>query len=185
MGWFDKALLTVAPGLAKQRMRDQLAAKYLSKQIRRYDGATKGRRSAGWGGVNTSANSETMGNAETLRNNARALERNNAWASRAIQVLVSNTIGTGIRCQPLGSNRRIVDQGAKLWKAWAETTACDFEGRHDLYGLQALILATVARDGEAIVRFRSTSTGPIPLSIQVLEPDFLDTRIRSAKVRTR
>lgn len=175
MGWFNDALMAVAPGLAANRMRQQLAAKSLQTHLRKYDGAASGHRTAGWRGASTSANAETDGNAAKLRDRARDLERNNAWAAKALTAIVSNVVGTGIRCAPRSTNKRQTAKAAALWKAWAETTACDFDGRHDLYGLQSLVMQTAARDGEALVRFRRVKGGPVPLALQVLEPDFLDT----------
>lgn len=176
MNWIDKALLAVAPRVALSRMRHQLAAKSVAKQIRKYDAAASGRRTAGWRSSNSSANAETLGASAKVRNLARDLERNNPWAVKALQAIVSNTVGAGILAQPQAANKKRAKQAAALWKQWAESRACDWDGVHDLYGLQALALATAARDGECLVRRRwSTDGGAIPLQLQVLEPDFLDT----------
>lgn len=165
MTWFDRALATVAPRMALKRLQYQAA-------VRSYDGAASSRRTSGWSTVATSANAETFVGSRKLRFNGRDLERNNAWAAKAIQVITSNTVGAGILCQPKGPNRAKTARAMALWRGWAETKACDWDGRHDLYGLQAIAMQTIARDGEVLVRFRRT-TGAIPLQIQLLEPDFL------------
>lgn len=174
MNFIDRVLLNVAPGVAARRFGAQLQAKMVADQVRKYDGASGGRRTAGWRGLATSANAETERAAGKLRVNAREAERNNPWARKAIEVVVANVVGTGIVAQARHPNRRRVAAAQDLWKQWADTTACDFEGRNDLYGLQALALAAVVRDGEAIVRFRRVTDGPVPLKIQILETDFLD-----------
>lgn len=179
MGWLNKAILAVAPRIAVSRMRHQLAAQLLEKESRKYEGAAKGRRTAGWSGVGTSANAETGPALSTLRNNARDLERNNGWAVKGLTGIVSNVVGTGIRCQPKGPKEK-AKKASKIWKQWAETTACDFDGRNDLYGIQGLVMQSVARDGEALVRFRwspvavNGKSTRFPLQLQVLEADFLD-----------
>lgn len=175
MGWWQQALLTVAPRAALRAAQHRYATKVVEKQIRSYDGASDSRRTAGWKSASTSANSETLARAPKLRDRARQLERNNAWAHKALTVIVSNTVGTGIRCQPKGPKSKTA-KATKLWQMWAETTACDFDGMSDFYGLQALVLQSVARDGESLVRFRTVAPALIPLQLQVLECDFLDQR---------
>jgi lambda family phage portal protein len=174
MSILDQALAIVAPGLALRRMQARLATEALSSRVRRYEAASSGRRTAGWRATGSSANAETLAGVPRLRNLARDLERNNPWASKGLTVIVSNVVGTGIRCQPRAASKAKAKRAAHLWEQWAETPACDFDGRHDLYGLQALALQTAARDGEALIRFRRTGAGPVPLQLQVLEPDFLD-----------
>ena len=58
------------------------------------------------------------------------------------------------------------------------STACDAEGRLDLYGLQALVMRGVVESGECFVRLLPadiTPANPIGLRLQVLESDHLDT----------
>ena len=57
------------------------------------------------------------------------------------------------------------------------TTACDADGRLDFAGIQKQALRTVVESGEVLVRrrIRRPEDGlPIPLQLQVLEPDHLD-----------
>lgn len=178
MGWFDDVLIRLAPRLAVSRLRHQATARTLASQLRRYEGAATSRRTAGWRGTSGSANSETGPAAAKLRANARDLERNNGWAAKAIAVIVANTVGTGIRLRPRHArSKRKVEVAGLAWAGWAETTACDYDGMLDFYGLQALALQTVVRDGEVLIVLRPTRAGAtsIPLQLQVLEADHLDT----------
>jgi lambda family phage portal protein len=66
----------------------------------------------------------------------------------------------------------------KRWKAWVDSTQCDADGRLNFYGLQRLIVRTIVQDGEVLIRRRRRRPSDglaIPLQLQVLEPDFLDT----------
>ena len=66
---------------------------------------------------------------------------------------------------------------ADAWRRWAEGTACDAEGRLDLYGLQALVMRAVVESGECFVRCLPTEVtpaNPVGLRLQVLESDHLD-----------
>ena len=57
-------------------------------------------------------------------------------------------------------------------------TACDAEGKLDLYGPQALAMRAVVESGKCFIRLLTVPTSPrnpIGLSLQVLESDHLDT----------
>jgi lambda family phage portal protein len=167
--WLDRALLEIAPKWGLQRMRARIAAGLLS---RAYDGATTGRRSQGWRRSSADAVQATGPFLARLRENARDLVRNNPYAESILRTIVDHTVGTGIVV-------KLKDQKARtLWKAWGETTACDADGLHDFYGLQKLVKRAVAQDGEVLVRrrFRRPDDGLVlPLQLQILEADFLDT----------
>lgn len=147
------------------------------KSKRKYEGASKSRRTSRWYTPNTSANSETMTGLIYLRNRSRDLRRNNGYAARAIQGITNNTIGHGIETQFNVGN---LTNGTtdlpiqKLWTQWTESTDIDYDGRHDIYGLQRLIMDAVIESGEVIVRKRYNSKNAFPLQYQILESDFLD-----------
>lgn len=173
--WLDRALDRAAGALSPswelQRVRSRLAADLLR---RHYEGAGTGRRTQGWRKSSGDANA-VIGPALTrLRENARDLVRNNPYAESALSTIVDDAIGWGIVAKPATPDPRF----AAAWEAWAGTTACDADGRHDLYGLQKLVKRTVVESGEVIVRrrLRRPDDGlPIPMQVQVLDPDFLDT----------
>jgi lambda family phage portal protein len=170
--WLDRALGAVAPGLHLKRVRARVAADIV---LRHYEGAASGRRTQGWNRASGDANAVQGGTTlASLRAAARDLVRNNPYAESAIATIADHTVGWGIVAKPVKPHPR----AAALWQAWAETTACDADGRHDLYGLQKLVLNCVVESGEVLVRrrMRRLADGfPIPMQLQVLEPDFIDT----------
>jgi lambda family phage portal protein len=175
----EQALAVVSPGWAAQRARDRRTFELLSE--RRYEGATKGRHAKGWKSPRTSGNAAAFGARETLRDRSRDLARNNPWAARALQVLTTNVVGTGIRPQvrQLGTafQQRAKDFEA-LWYDWAGTTVCDADRRVDFYGLQAAALRCLVESGDVLIRRRWRRRGDgiePPLQLQLLEPDHLDT----------
>ena len=142
--------------------------------LRHYEGGAVGRRTSGWTRAASDANVAVGPSLERLRNSARDLVRNNPYAEAALSTIVDQAVGWGIAAKPLPRNDRVL----KVWKAWSESTDCDSDGRHDFAGLQKLVLRTVAESGECLVRrrFRLPQDGlSIPVQLQVLEPDFLDT----------
>jgi lambda family phage portal protein len=169
--WMDRAIGAVAPTWHLKRVRARMASDLV---LRHYEGASVGRRTQGWVRSSSDANAATAPFTARLRDAARDLVRNNPHAEAALSTIVDHTVGWGIVANSDDANARV--QAA--WKAWAETTACDADGRTDFAGLQKLVMRAVAESGEVLVRrrFRLPSDGlPIPLQLQVIEADFLDT----------
>lgn len=138
---------------------------------RRYDAGSSAPRLQGWVTPNSDANVAAW-TLSKIRNRSRDLVRNTAHGSRIVQSIVSLTVGTGIIGVVKGNE--IVE---KEWKKWSESTQCDVSGRHNFYGLQRLVMRCVVESGECIIRFRpsmSSYNSPIPLKLQLLEPDYID-----------
>ena len=149
MNWLDRAIGAVAPGAALRRARQRQALGHLT---RAYEGARTGRRTEGWVAAGTSANAEIGPALSRLRERSRDLVRNNPYATKAVQALVSNLVGTGIVPRARSSRQRLVKAADQLWQAFAE--AADADGLTDLYGLQALVARSLAESGEVLVRLR-------------------------------
>lgn len=151
---------------------------FSSKNVkkRKYEGASKGRRGAGWITGAGDANAQIKGDLTTLRERSRDLRRNNPYAHKIVSVITNNVIGKGIitDVKPLAVENK--------WKEWANSTACDYDGRHDLKGLQRLIMDAVVESGEVLIRKRYVSGMKYYLQYQILESDFLDsTFLKSPK----
>ena len=160
----DSMVSIFSPAAGLKRARARAALNLVGRS---YDGAKTGRRTAGWSTGGTSANAEIAPAISLLRNRSRDLVRNNPYAAKAINSLVSNAIGTGITAT--------LSDGQDLWARWV--TECDADGQLDFYGLQMLAARTVRESGECLIRlrYRLSSDGlSVPLQIQVLEPDYLD-----------
>ncbi|MCR4332582.1 MAG: phage portal protein, partial [Sulfuricaulis sp.] len=167
MNWIDKAIAYVAPGAGLNRIRARAALRVISSS-RAYESARIDRRTGGWTTAGTSANAEIGSAFTTVRNRSRDLVRNNPYASKALNALVTQSIGTGIYAR--------MDKGAKKqWESWVKR--CDFEGHFDLYGIEMLVARAGFESGEALIkRVRLPGgSGDVPLQLQVLEPDYLDS----------
>lgn len=169
--WLDRITSEVAPRWTLRRMRARVATDLLRRQ---YDAASTGRRTQGWRRGTTDVNAAVGSSLSRLRDVARDLVRNNPHAESALSTIVDHAVGWGIVAKPKPAHARALE----VWNAWAGTTACDADGRHDFAGLEKLVTRTMVESGEVLVRrrLRRPEDGlPIPLQIQVLEPDFLDT----------
>lgn len=169
MGLLDQ----IAP---RWSLRRELALQTL-RQLRAYDAAKNPRKWHSWQRPKTGPKTEAGMGQEQLRASVRDLVRNNGYAQRALRTLVRSTVGTGILGTPMQGDKPAKQGVQEAWARWSDE--CDFDGHHDLYGLQMLLARTTFESGEGLLRFyrQGFTAGEkvAPVRIQVLEPDFIDT----------
>jgi lambda family phage portal protein len=182
MNLLDRVIGMVSPRAGLQRVQARyalgLTQAFLDRHKERlsYDGATGGRRTHGWYAASTDANVELLGSLIYLRNRSRELVRNNPYATRMIEELVGNTVGTGIVPQAKTGDPKLNKIIDAEWPYFSEQ--CDPGGQLDFYGLQALIMRTTAESGEGLIRYRQRRKSDglrVPLQLQILESDHLDS----------
>lgn len=175
LNFLDRVALAVSPSWALNRLRSRAAA--LAVQ-RHYEAASGGRRTAGWPRSGADANAANGPALHTLRAHARDLCRNNGYARRGRSRIGNGTVGWGIMAKAQLAAGAEADRLQKRWSAWAKGTSCDADGRLNFYGLQRLVMRSIVESGEVLVRRRRRRPSDgleIPLQLQVLEADFLDT----------
>ena len=153
-------------GLLRNIAREQLA--------RAYEGAS---RKDGWrpARAGASANTDHAMDAAELRVRARALVQSVPYIARAIESLVSHTVGTGIAPRSLAPKAQ-AERIDALWDRWAEQA--DADGLGNFYSLQARAYRAMEVDGEALIRIRpraATDGLAVPMQLQLLEIDWLDS----------
>ena len=176
MNWLTRAIATISPGWALQRERSAHALKAFH-EVGESSRLRKQRTDKG------SANIQNLRSAAKLRTMARHMEENLDIASGALDVLVANTVGKGIRPEPQVRDtnghplKEVNDQLLKLFEDWRskpEVTQC-----FDYFEAQRLAARSWFRDGEMLAQLL---TGPVaqldhgtkvPFSIELLEADFL------------
>ena len=139
-----------------------------------YEGAATGRRLASWQPGDEGVNTLLFRDASLMRSRSRDLVRRNTWATNALDSLVANLIGTGIKPQSTYSDPALKEQIQSLWLDW--TKEADAHGLCGFYGLQALVARAMIEGGEVLVRFRNREERDglvVPLQLQVLEPEHL------------
>lgn len=163
--WLDRAIGWVSPrqGLRRAHAREALG--------RAYEGAS---RADGWNPrrAGASARADHRADGRELRNRARTLASNVPYIAQAVEVMVTCTIGSGIVPRWVGDVDGVT---AARWAAWVP--CADFDGLLDFYGLQAKAWGTMKVDGEVLVRLRErrVGLGIVPLQLQLLEIDWLDS----------
>lgn len=139
-----------------------------------YEAAAMTRRLSNWVATNLGPNTLIAANGETLRRRSRDACRNNNWASRALDILVSEIVGLGMTPRFGTTNASLKREVQDLW-FWS-TDEMDYYGVQDFYGLQSAALRAVIQDGEVFVRIRKRRTSDgllVPIKFQLLECDHL------------
>lgn len=138
-----------------------------------YEGASVAPRLQNWR-INTGGPNSTIGGSlPMLRSRSRDVARKNGLAAGALETLVSQIVGTGIKPLFATGNETFNKELAKLWRRW--TDQADAHGRFDFYGLQALAVRSMLEAGEVFARMRARRPGDglvVPLQIQLLESEF-------------
>ena len=180
-GWAEAALQLVSPQRALRRYQARVAA---ANMRRTYEGAAQGRGTSGWRARSSAADAEILVAGQRLRDRMRDLVRNNALAAQAVQVLVNNMVGTGIRPRAASADVALNERVDALFAEWA--AECDFHGLADFHGVVSLGVREMLEGGEALLVRRPISTtrvGPqgVPLRIELLEADHLDESPRAGR----
>lgn len=166
MNLLDKAIGWVAPGAGLRRAKQRHAMTVM----RGYDAAKPSRNRDSWYSRGTSADAEISKAGGSLRDNMRDLARNSPYASNALHNIVTHAVGAGI--VPRAKDERV----NSLFAEWVKK--CDADGHLDFYGMQALAVRGMLESGDGLVRRRRRITKdglPVPLQLQVLEADHIDT----------
>ncbi len=152
-----------------------------------YSAAGGGRLLADWTTGLSSPTADARADLHRLRARARDLCRNNEYASRFVGMVKDNVVGAdGVKLQVRAKDTNgTFDKFANdtieaAWKKWAKKGVCTRDGRLSLTEVERLIVETVARDGEVLVRkLRGRKAGNVfNLSLQVLEVDYLADNYR-------
>ena len=138
-----------------------------------------------WRPLRHSADMELDGELSTLVARSRDLIRNNGIASGAIQTLVDNVVGNGLKLVSIPDHRILgldidyLEEWARkvesLWRIWSESVYCDAARKLNFNSQTALIFRSVIENGEALalVLWRENSANPFATCFQLLEPDRL------------
>jgi lambda family phage portal protein len=126
-----------------------------------YTGASWIRKQlSNWLPIRAAADAELLSDVGTLVARSRDLDRNNGVAAGAFQSVSDNTVGAGLRlsCWPdyraLGKDPDWAESWGQnvesLWKAWADSTACDAANKLAFAGLTQLTFRSLLQNGEAL-----------------------------------
>ena len=136
-------------------------------RIRGLDAAGGGRR---WESAKTigGLNAAILAGATTAARRAGWYARNNPWVAAAVDSLVGNVVGAGIKPQSTHPDRAVRERLQALWLRWTDHATPD--GLADYYGLQAMAVRAMIESGESFARLRvPPEASSIPLHIELLD----------------
>ncbi len=152
-----------------------------------YDAGQLSRITAQWGISHGNANRDLLGNLVMLRARSRSLERNDPYAKKFLDMVEGNVVGhAGISVQsrvteigPAPDYKTIQDKAANviLERAFGEFSRLgQFEvtGKLSRAAFERLLIRTIARDGEVLVKHVTDPTSRCGIRYQMLEADWLD-----------
>lgn len=134
------------------------------------DAAAGGRRWAGFGETRSTLAAQLAGRVITVARSRQA-EHSAPLYRSAVNAWESSVIGSGIRVSPQHPDPAIREALATSFETW--TDEADADGRTDFYGLQALIMRLVVRDGECFAMLETTPDGR--LRLRVHDTDMVDS----------
>ncbi len=140
---------------------------------RSFDAAGGGRR---WEQARTvdGLNAAILAGATAASRRAGWYARNNPWVTTAVDSLVGNVVGAGIKPQSTHPDRTVRETLQALWLRW--TGHADAGDLADFYGLQAMAVRAMIESGESFARLRVAPEGDsVPLSIELLDREQVPT----------
>ena len=152
-----------------------------------YQGASyKSRELSSWQPSLGSADADLNEELTTLVSRSRDLVRNNGVASGAIQTLVDNVVGTGLRLsalpdyKALGFDKTWADDWSRQveahFRSWAESATCDAARSLTFAGLTAQVFRACVINGEALaLPLWLPRHGQFATCLQLVEADCLST----------
>lgn len=182
----DRAIEWLSPKRGAQRMLDRSR---IDRAKRFYQAASAG-RDGGWSIVGGDANTQVVGASRRVREAAHDLVRNNPYANKAVQTWKTAAAPLHPRAQLPGVFRSRApaqvrggptDRVDTLW--WEHWQAVDETGGETYDETMVTGTGALVESGEYLVRRidEPMAAGlPLPVSLQMLEPDYLDeTRDRA------
>lgn len=185
LNWWDRIATLGDPAAQLTRLGQRVMLEHAERALNEsYDIAGNGPRLESWnpssGGPNVQVSASVR---RTASRRHRDLLRNNPWAIRARQAIVTHTVGHGITVEFKAEGRQTADRTERaakvnaLWTGWFGTSACDFVAEMDGYMQQAALLGGVVTEGDTFVRARWQRglSGPVPLKLQILPASMVDS----------
>jgi len=131
-----------------------------------------GRRGPETRGLNTGPSTTPILNGLVARSRSRFAVLANPFAKRSIDILVSNTVGSGHRLLSEAPDKAFKKQVEELWKKWSKVA--DTTGQQSFSGLESLAYRSAIEGGDCFIRFRNRRAVdglPVPIQLQLLESE--------------
>ena len=162
----EKAIAFLFPKWALER------ASY-RELFRSYEAGEINRFNDGWMPINEDTENSDKMQRDLIKARARYLERNSDIAAAAVEGIIRNVVGTGIRPQARTQDEALNQEIEGLWEEWTRPENCDITKQQSFYELEGLLLRRYLYDGEILVKKVFDKKSAMPLRLQVVKSDLL------------
>lgn len=166
------------------RARNRLAARLHLVLAGGYAGASRSKRSLSqWITGNYDADTVLLSDLSILRERSRDLVRNAPLATGAVNTVVTNAVGQGLKLQARVDRDvlRMDDDAAEKWESrterewqiWSESQECDIARTMTFSAIQELVFRQALENGDVFIVTPRLKRGDFPylLKLQVIEAD--------------
>jgi lambda family phage portal protein len=166
------------------RARQRLSARVHLALAGGYSGASRSKRSLSqWMTGGRDADSDILWDLPTLRDRSRDLLRNSPLACGAVNTVVTNVIGQGMKlqCRIDRDVLKMDDEAAETWESatelewqmWSESQECDVARTLTFNDIQNLTFRQVLENGDVFILMPRYQRGNLPylMKLQVIEAD--------------
>lgn len=169
-----------------KKKEEQKRTEPVSEYSRSYSAAKASNLNYGWGRNTTTEDNDIYQSLEALRARSRSLSQNNPIFKHYLMLLDNNVVGKdGFKLQVLGKdNKNVLDLDGnaaveRSFRDWTKSQNCDITEKKNFNQICSLIVKSVAKDGEALIRFVAGSASKdnkYGFKLQVLNIDRLDVK---------
>jgi lambda family phage portal protein len=157
--------------------------------LREFQAGTVDMLTADYPALARSGNAALRPALRVMRSRSRQLSENNDYMREFLRILGKKVLGPkGIRLavRAMRPDGKTVDQAdsdylSESFATFAKKGTCTVCGRYSWNGVQQLVLRTLARDGEILVRFVRKFPNRWGFALQLLECDVLDEGLNVAR----
>lgn len=186
--WFERAAALISPHWAARRYAGRLSFEAASG----YEAARRDRPSMrNFNALPGTADQDTLPQLDVQRARSREMLRNQPLATGAVNTVVTNVVGTGLRMSSQVDRAALADmvgvtpdeaasferQAEREWRMFCRREYCDTTGRNSFSAMQELAFRAVLESGDVLAAMVANDTGPFDFAVQLIEAD----RIRNPK----
>jgi len=154
------------------------------RRKRSYEASGVGRLLQNWTTAIKTPDEELRTSLRNLRARSRELAINNDYARKFFEMLKTNVIGAnGIVLQSKAKrldgtfDRQDNERIEKAFKRWGRKELASVTGKLSWIDIQRVVIETLARDGEILVRKLNHKDNPYQFTLQLIECDHLDEEL--------
>lgn len=174
-----------------QKLKDIFVKKEEVKEqkTRGFEAAKYNRLTSDWNPIDSHIDNSIYNDGKRLRLLSRDLSLNNDYYKRFLSMYVNNTVGpNGFKLQVKGSDyifengqyKEVLDTVAnniieENFSKWSDKKYCEITGKYSFLDLKRVIVKSLARDGEVLIReIKDKKINKFGYTLQLLRIDRLD-----------